>query len=192
MIFQYTTTSLVTEQAKPQQNQIKESVFSVRRPHTWFSETSLSRSSSFAAMRPLCSVSAKCLISSPITRQGKHYITTCDVNLISDTAEVPRSFRDDWQFNRVSPFMITPSINSRGRHIILTECSPVIRWDSCPAVLSDRHLNTFLSCCYGHKWRRKSMLVMLRQIWSEVINKLAKEVKLTLIFEEAYPICTSL
>lgn len=50
-----------------------------------------------------------------------------------------------------SPFRITASISSRRRHIILSECSPAIRWDSCPAVLSDRHLNTFLSRCYGHK-----------------------------------------
>lgn len=54
-----------------------------------------------------------------------------------------------------------PASPSRSRHSLTAEegtlifqGAPVSLWDLRPAVLSDRHLNTFLSCCYGHKRTR--------------------------------------
>lgn len=61
----------------------------------------------------------------------------------------------------LSPLFSSPttSIRSSERHMILSEQSPVIRRGLCPAVLTDGHLNTFLSCCYGHREKMKSTLV---------------------------------
>lgn len=72
-----------------------------------------------------------------------------------------------WRHDRVS-FTIPTPLHSEERHLIFNGYSPVPWWDLRPAVLSDRHLNTFLSRCYGHRGMRERTLMMLPQKNKEI------------------------
>lgn len=141
-ISQYITTSLITKQAKLQQNKIKE-FFSLLSSYMISARHRGSSSDlTFATQSSLlCSISATSSTSSPITW---HYIRACDVTLTADT--VAWSCTDDRQLNGVSLFWSwRPLAVQEGTYYVQ---GAFRAWDLCPAVLGDRHLNTFLSCCW--------------------------------------------